>query len=63
MSGYCCVEEAYSDKITVTGESIAYYNDMNNEQKAEFVNRQLFQKEYHWNWRILMSFMRRERLS
>ena len=23
-SGYCCVDEAYYDKVTVTGESIAY---------------------------------------
>lgn len=23
-SGYCCADEAYSDKISVTGESIAY---------------------------------------
>lgn len=28
-SGYCCVEEAYSDKVTVTGQSIAYeYHSM-----------------------------------
>ncbi|SHI03723.1 hypothetical protein [Clostridium grantii] len=52
-SGYCCAEESYSDKVTVTKESIAYEyhpifeTDINPSRKWSYkTNSPVFEKLY-----------------
>lgn len=52
-SGYCCSDEAYNDKITITPESISYEytpfleSEMNPKRKWSYkTNSPIFQKQY-----------------
>ncbi len=66
-SGFCCIEEAYTDKVTITPDSISYVYDPNVESELNprrkwsyKTNSPLFKKKYAEIIKIIPKVIKRD---